>query len=279
MPEVLDAINWRVFAVLVTLGAVCGVAGLPYLLAMVMASPKLPKTDKPPPIRIIVLATLAQNAVLLSIAVGVGLLLAPRVRLGTPLLDWWLAGGAPAAAGRIVGIGIAFGLATGAALVFIEALVFLARLPAELHPLMRIPLWKRLLAGVAYGGVTEELLTRLFVVSVAVWGLAFVWRAPDGAPATAAYVVAIVVAALLFGASHLPLTRALTPLTPRIVVRALLLNGLGGAVYGFLYWRHGLEAAMVSHASTHLLLQPAMGFLARRLPTVEPSSLPHPGST
>jgi membrane protease YdiL (CAAX protease family) len=129
--------------------------------------------------------------------------------------------------------------------------------------MMQIAFWKRLLAGVVYGGVTEELLTRLFLVSLLAWGLGFVWKAPSGLPAAGAFVVAIVLAALLFGALHLPATAAIAPLSLMLVTRALLLNGIAGVVFGFLFWRYGLEAAMFAHASAHLVLQ-GPGFILIR---------------
>ena len=44
-------------------------------------------------------------------------------------------------------------------------------------------------------------------------------------------------------------------MTPGLVVRALVLNGVAGAAFGYLYWRHGLEAAMAGHMSAHVVLQ------------------------
>ena len=45
------------------------------------------------------------------------------------------------------------------------------------------------------------------------------------------------------------------PLTPLLVVRALVLNGVAGVAFGYLYWRQGLEAAMLGHISAHLVMQ------------------------
>jgi hypothetical protein len=42
----------------------------------------------------------------------------------------------------------------------------------------------------------------------------------------------------------LPATSAITPLTTTLVVRALVLNGIAGITFGYLYWKHGLEAVM-----------------------------------
>jgi hypothetical protein len=49
-------------------------------------------------------------------------------------------------------------------------------------------------------------------------------------------------------------------------VRALVLNGIAGIVFGYLYWRHGLEAAMIGHMSAHLVMQiPGVIILTRML--------------
>ena len=70
-----------------------------------------------------------------------------------------------------------------------------------------------------------------------------------------AFRAAIIVVAVLFGLGHLPATAAIAALTPGLVVRALLLNGVAGAAFGYLYWRHGLEAAMAGHMSAHVVMQ------------------------
>jgi membrane protease YdiL (CAAX protease family) len=56
----------------------------------------------------------------------------------------------------------------------------------------------------------------------------------------------------LFAAGHLPAVAAQLDLTPAIVARTLVLNGVAGLLYGWLFWRRHLEAAMVAHACTHL---------------------------
>jgi hypothetical protein len=41
-------------------------------------------------------------------------------------------------------------------------------------------------------------------------------------------------------------------LTPLIIFRTILLNALGGTLFGWLYWRHNLETAMVAHAAAYV---------------------------
>jgi hypothetical protein len=44
------------------------------------------------------------------------------------------------------------------------------------------------------------------------------------------------------------------PLTPLLIVRAIVLNGMIGIVAGFLFWRRGIEMAMVCHFFADILL-------------------------
>ena len=61
-------------------------------------------------------------------------------------------------------------------------------------------------------------------------------------------------AAVLFGLGHLPTVALLVPLTPLVIARTILLNGLIGIACGWLYWKRGLESAMISHFSADLVL-------------------------
>jgi hypothetical protein len=110
----------------------------------------------------------------------------------------------------------------------------------------------RLLVGVFYGGITEELLLRWGFMSLLLWiGWRVVQRG-QGAPRPWLVWTAIVLAALLFGIGHLPALAALVEPTPLLIVRTVLLNALGGLLFGWLFWRRSLEVAMVSHASFHI---------------------------
>lgn len=115
--------------------------------------------------------------------------------------------------------------------------------------------WLGLVRNVLYGGIIEEVLMRLGVMTLIVWVL---WKL-CGALVPWMYIVAIALSALLFAAGHLPITFQIL-CQPDIdctvlVVRVLLLNGIGGVGFGYLYWRHGLSAAMLAHMLTHVLMQ------------------------
>jgi hypothetical protein len=259
----LREIDRRAFAILFAGGLLGVLAILPMASELVRTLPVA--QDRPPlPMPIVAVLALAQNGLLLAVVIAAGMILAARVGLTMPLVQAWARGNpAPPYAGvalRAIGLGAA----AGVAMVAIETLLFVRHLPQPMLEYFEIPFWKRLLAGVVYGGITEELLMRLFLMSLVAWLLARRWRTPEGRPTHGAFWMAIVVVALLFGLGHLPTTALLAPLTPPLVLRALVLNGVAGVAFGYLYRRHGLEAAMLGHMAVHLVLQgPGTALISR----------------
>jgi hypothetical protein len=201
------------------------------------------------------LLQLTQAALLLAIAVLVGLRAAHAVHLGAPVLEQILEGRPPGSTARAA---LAWGTilgAAGAALVLAgDALVFAPRRGGrERAP--DAPRWQWVLASL-YGGITEEIYARLFVFSVFAW---LVSRASPVGGALASWQLWLsnLVSAAVFGALHLPAARALYGLNALRVARVLVLNGIPSLLFGWLYWRHGLEASMVAHLCADLVLQGA----------------------
>jgi membrane protease YdiL (CAAX protease family) len=253
MLKLLKTVNWRVFSVLFVAGLLGVIAVLPFAFDLVGGLPINRRADIPMPL--VVTLALLQNGILLAAAILIGMRLSERVGLQMPLVQAWARGLAPPKPPAILRLGSVVGGAAGVALVGLEALFFLRYLPESMRTLFDLPLWKRLLAGIVYGGITEELLMRLFLLSLVAWLVGKWWKTPEGRPTTGAFWTAIIVVAVVFGLGHLPATAAVAPLTPLLVARALVLNGVAGIAFGYLYWRHGLEAAMVGHMSAHVVLQ------------------------
>jgi hypothetical protein len=112
--------------------------------------------------------------------------------------------------------------------------------------------WRGLVSGMLYGGITEELMLRWGFLTLVAWvGWRFFQRR-EGAPGPGIMWGAIILAAVLFGVGHLPAVSAIAPLTSMLVMRTVLLNALGGIVFGWLFWRRSLESAMLAHASAHV---------------------------
>lgn len=265
MLRALKELDWRVFSILFAAGLIGVLAVLPLISDIVNT---IPLAERGPslPMPLIVVLALVQNGLLLAVAITSGLMLSARVGLTMPLVQAWADGKPAPAYGGVALRACGLGAAAGAALVAVELVFFLPYLSAPMRAYFDIPVWKRLLSGVVYGGITEELLMRLFLLSLVVWLLARWWRTPAGRPAAGAFWTAIVLVALIFGLGHLPATSLMAPLTVPLVVRALVLNGIAGIAFGYLCWRHGLEAAMLGHMSAHLVMQvPGVTLIVRML--------------
>ncbi|HEY2396120.1 MAG TPA: CPBP family glutamic-type intramembrane protease [Rudaea sp.] len=144
---------------------------------------------------------MAQAGVFLLLA-WAGLRQGYRVGLDAPYLRRWLHAGATPVKSAAWTLAIALGLAVGGACIATDfALHGFAVQSAASHDILVPAAWKGLLASF-YGGITEEIACRLFLVSVFVWiGARLQRSAPPGA---ATYGVVIMVAAVLFGVAHLP---------------------------------------------------------------------------
>ena len=251
--------NWRLLGVLVAAILVSVIFVTPYALAL--QADKLKTAELPLPLPLLLPIQWVGTAVLYGIIAAFGLAVAGRIGLGLPFLESWLAGKPDwAHLRKFVGPAVIAGVLGGVAILVLEKAVFVPRLLAEFKqlglkgPHLAVPAWAGFLASF-YGGITEEILLRLFVLSLLAWIGGFVNRTPEGRPGLGALWVANVLAAILFGLGHLPATHAAgLPLDALVITRAIVLNGLLGVVFGWLYWTFGLEAAMVSHFSGDIVL-------------------------
>ena len=115
---------------------------------------------------------------------------------------------------------------------------------------------KGVIASVLYGGIIEEVMLRLFFMSMIafiVWKLCFKKYDKENVP-TSVFIIANIVAALLFAAGHLPATISIFGiLTPLLFFRCFLLNGGFGLLFGWLYRKYGIVYAMIGHALFHII--------------------------
>ena len=251
----MSAFFWPEFAVLYG-AAVIGVACvMPYTLELTADAFKRARERMRQPQWVIVLLQSAQSAVLLAVTTGLGLLIARQVGLGAPLVAGLLAG--KNVSDQVLAMlapALILGIASAAVLLVLEITEFWPRLPQAMREHFPIPaLWKRLLASF-YGAIDEEILLRLFLLSLLAWLIGFAWHLPGGGPTVGAFWLANIIAAVIFGLGHLPATAALVKLTPLLIGRAILLNGIVGIATGYLFVRYGLEAAMLAHFAADLVL-------------------------
>ena len=110
-----------------------------------------------------------------------------------------------------------------------------------------------ILGSIIYGGVIEEVMLRLFFMSLISFVLFKLFERKKEEPSSYIHIVSNVVAALLFAIGHLPNTFILLGNTPLIIFRCILMTGGFGLLFGYLYHKHGLRYAMLGHAGMHIV--------------------------
>lgn len=257
-PQTPAGVLGRPFVVLFLAG-MTGIATLPF--ALLPHVRELVRTEEIPiPAGVVAALATVQPTLLLAFATLVGLKLAPGLGLRSHLAAWAGEGvraGTPLR--RELPLALGLGVAAALAVLLLDPLLLPAsgsEAPAR-EPLSALLL--AALSGVLYGGITEELMMRWGLLSALAWGAWKLLQRDGSPPRPAVMWSALAISAVLFGLGHLGAVAAEMPLTPLVVFRTVLLNALGGTVFGWLFWRRSLEAAMAAHAMGHVV------FLVARL--------------
>jgi membrane protease YdiL (CAAX protease family) len=233
------------FGALIWLASMLGAVSVAVLILPQISA----EVTLPAPMWVIGLASALQSGLLLGLATWAGLALTPALGFRAPLFE------AAAARRPILAElwprlrpGVYAGVPAGLVL-----FLFTWSSPPEIAALAgryEPPLLARLL----YGGITEEVLIRWGVMTTLTWLMWRLLQRPGEAVRPAYVSVAIAASSLLFGLGHLPVAHfllgGLTPVTLFWVIGA---NTSFGLLFGWLFWRRGLESAMAAHAMTHLV--------------------------
>ncbi|MBS0585322.1 MAG: CPBP family intramembrane metalloprotease [Verrucomicrobia bacterium] len=133
------------------------------------------------------------------------------------------------------------GILVGLAIFVADKLIFNSSLLLGVHP----PFWTGALASL-YGAVNEEVLMRLFLFTL-VYFLIGKWLRIDSNNRSFILWSVNIFVALLFGIGHLPAAFKLISPSAFEIFRVLVLNGIAGVVFGWLYWSRGLWTAIATH--------------------------------
>lgn len=232
-------------------------AGLVGVLSLLATPPLLIEgAELPLPVETLQLLSLIQPFILLSIAVFVGVKLAHKVNLFAPGFEAIASGNSPFLALKPQVIpGLIVGLITG----LILPLMFYLGKPffpedfiknstkfsSHLSPLTRL----------LYGGITEEILLRWGLMTLLVWITWRFFQNRQGTPKNWGVGLAIFLSSILFALGHIPIALYLTQ-QPNLALLIYIIgaNSFFGLIAGYLYWKKGLESAMIAHIFYHTIL-------------------------
>jgi membrane protease YdiL (CAAX protease family) len=232
--------------------AMLGLIGMATILTMNIPLPAeveelLKESYTPEQIKLLILIN---PSILLFVAVVVGTILYQRVHLRVPIVEKWIGiNKEPINVAEIIKSGVIGGIIAGIGMVLV-VILFKPMMLAEYEKLsqsVQLTLANRFL----YGGITEEIYVRFGLMTLIVWISSKVFK---GTKPTA-YWIGIVLAALLFAIGHFPIVFNTIEKPSMILLSYVLIgNTIGGLIFGWLYWKKGLESAFIAHMFIHVVL-------------------------
>ena len=196
------------------------------------------------------LLLLINPAILVIAAVVLGTIFYQKVNLRVPAIEKWL--GIREESVDFSGIiksGIGGGIISGVLVVFV-VLLFKPMMLDE-YELLSESLRLNLAVRFLYGGITEEILLRFGLMTFLVWLSSKVLKGTK----PAVYWVGIVLASILFAIGHFPAVYGVIEQPSLLLLSYVLLgNTIGGLIFGWLYWKKGLESAFLAHIFLHVVL-------------------------
>ena len=211
-------VNWRQFFVLWIASVLGYIASIPYFKATLFS------------------VGTVQFVLMFGVMTFIGLYLARRLALD--IFSWEKKVPLPSVFTTSLVLGVFVGIA-------IIILNFIFSLFGAGPSIEYAPTWQSFLVSF-FGGISEEVMLRLFFVTLIAWVLFQTTKKKNMWPA-------ISIVALLFALAHLPLNTA-EAISFLAVVRQMITSGLAGMVFGWLYWKKGLESAMLAHFTTDIVL-------------------------
>lgn len=188
-----------------------------------------------------VISFLAQVAIL-GFSVYAGLYLGRSTGLGAPLLEGW-AEGEPVRKRAVAAlrISVPIGLAVAAAKYLLDLLVFSLFVPATLSQWRGVPFL--VLVHIPFQqGIGDEIVSRLFWMTGLVWLTWKIRGSGDTQLRDSTYWAGIVLAGLI------PLPGLILSGTLGLGILQYTVLILAGAIpFGWLYWKKGIESALVAH--------------------------------
>lgn len=196
------------------------------------------------------LLVLINPTIMLGVSVIIGTLLYQKINFKLPVIE------------RITGIknddflilsilkyGILGGVFSGV-LISLIGLIFNPMLPEEFLELGE-SIKPTLASRFLYGGFTEEILMRFGLMTFIVWLLSKIFRGTK--PIT--YWMGIIVATILFALGHFPIAyQAVESPSTGLLTYIVIGNTIGGLIFGWLYWKKGLESAFLAHIFAHIIM-------------------------
>lgn len=186
-------------------------------------------------------------AILLAIATTVWVVLYDKMNLKLPIFEKILGKNETKIDWKNIVFFWVFGWILAGILTVIFGFLMKNYLPESLFTSNEMSIFARFL----YGGIFEEILIRFGLMTLLVWIFYKIFKKKN----IWIYGSAIIISSIIFGIGHLPVMKLLVwELSMIIIFYTIFGNFIPGLIFGYLYYKKWLEAAMIAHIVTHITL-------------------------
>ncbi len=252
-----ELVDWNIYWVLFVLAEFSLLAALPYSIsitgdAIYDFGGSLPK---------VLGAQFAHATILFLISIFTGLYLGKKVGLETPFLSSvFEKRKLPSDAGNTMKMVISLGLLAGIIIFILDRFIFSIYLEPLTDMIASPPLWERILY-VLYVGLVEELVLRFFLMTLLVWISWKIKKKADGFPTSTGIWFAILIVSFIYGLGIVLSTSM--EIDNSGTLRIMIWNGITGMIFGWIYWKKGLEASIIANMSFTFVLLVVLGSLIK----------------
>ena len=195
------------------------------------------------------LVILINPTIMLAIAIFIGVILYKKVNLKVPIIEGIITGESSWNLIAILKYGIIGGIIAGI-LITLISFIFYPFLPNEFIEFgnnIKPSLATRFL----YGGFTEEIILRFGFMTLVVWIASKIIKSKKNS----IYWIGIFISSILFAFGHFPIAfQAVENPSTSLYAYILIGNSIGGIIFGWLYWKKGLESAFIAHIFAHIIM-------------------------
>ncbi len=251
-----DLVDWNIYWLLFMLGEFSLFAALPYSISMsgdaiYDLAVSLPN---------ILAAQFARSTVFFIFSIFIGLYLGKKIGLETPLLTSIFEGkGLPEGFASTVKLSIFLGILASIIIFILDRFVLSMFGEPLLVLLTTPPLWQRLLYTF-YAGMVEELVLRFFLLTLLMWISWKIKKTSDGLPTNMGAWIAILLVSFIYGLGYLTKSPS-ADIDHFLNLRIVILNAIAGISFGWLYWKKGIEAAIIANLTATFMILVVLGSL------------------
>lgn len=191
---------------------------------------------------------LINPTLLLMMAIAAGIFVYDKVNLKLVFIDAIVYKDRLSDVLNILKLAVIGGIIAGTIMILIST-AYNNFLPNELSELGK-DVKPSVLMRLLYGGLTEEILMRFGLMTLIVWLTSFI-----SGKRSKTYWIGIILSAIIFGLGHFPIVFQSIENPSLLLLSYIILgNSVGGIIFGWLYWKKGLESAMIAHIFAHITM-------------------------